>query len=219
MWTIRCTVSGWSSTERLENSPDVWIHRSSLPSSLFVCISLFFPSDIRDSLNSTSTFKKTFIIYMYRYIVNARSKHLLSIYFMKKATIIRNKIISDTPNTTNDISMDSDIMFNGNMLEMFRDGSEDIIIKSLNKSCHLDPLPIWLLKKCVDQLLLLLTDIGWIIVAVVFEMNHLLKWPRLDREEMKNYCPSSSLPFISNIIDHPILLKRLEVFFGIKEKT
>ena len=41
-------------------------------------------------------------------------------YIMKKATIIRNKIIPDTPNTF----MDADIMFNGNMLEMFRPTSE-----------------------------------------------------------------------------------------------
>jgi len=34
-----------------------------------------------------------------------------------------------------------------------------IIIKSLNKSCDLDPLPTWLLKKCVDQSLSLITAI------------------------------------------------------------
>ena len=49
------------------------------------------------------------------------------------------------------------------MLEMFRPTSEvevkEIIIKSPNKSCDLDPLPTWLLKKCVDQLLPLITAI------------------------------------------------------------
>ena len=59
-------------------------------------------------------------------------------YFMRKVTIIRNKIISDTPNTTADIYMKGDIMFNGNMLEMFRPTSEvevkDIIIASLRAS-------------------------------------------------------------------------------------
>jgi len=68
-------------------------------------------------------------------------------YFMRTATIIRNKIISDTSNTTCDISIDADIMFNGNMLEMFRPTSEvdvkEIIIKSLNKSRDLDPLSNW----------------------------------------------------------------------------
>ena len=59
--------------------------------------------------------------------------------------------------------MDADIIFNGNMLEMFRPTSEvevkQKIIKSPNKSCDLDPLPTWILKKCVDQLLPLITAI------------------------------------------------------------
>ena len=84
-------------------------------------------------------------------------------YFMRKTTIIRNKIISDTTNTSYHIFMNEDIMFNGNVLEMFRPTSEvevkEIIIKSPNKSCDLDPLPTWLLKKCVDQLLPLITAI------------------------------------------------------------
>ena len=81
----------------------------------------------------------------------------------EKTTIIRNKIISDIPNTTGDISMDANIMFNGNMLEMFRSTSKvevkEIIIKSPNKSCDLDPLSTLLLKKCVDRLLPLITAI------------------------------------------------------------
>ena len=64
---------------------------------------------------------------------------------MRKATIIKNKIISDTPNTHYNISRDVDILFNGNMLEMFGPTSEvevkEIIIKSPNKSSDLDPLP------------------------------------------------------------------------------
>jgi len=63
----------------------------------------------------------------------------------------------------NVFSMDADIMFNGNMLKMFQPTSEvevkEIIIESPNKLCHLDPLSTWLLKKCVDQLLPLITAI------------------------------------------------------------
>jgi len=40
-------------------------------------------------------------------------------YFRRKATIIRNKKILNTPKTPCNISMDADIMFNGNKLEMF----------------------------------------------------------------------------------------------------
>jgi len=77
---------------------------------------------------------------------------MFSNYFTRTATHIRNKIISDTPNTTGDIFMDADIMLNGNMDEMFRPTSEvevkEIIIKSPNESSDLDPLHTWLLKKC-----------------------------------------------------------------------
>ena len=57
-------------------------------------------------------------------------------YFTRKATIIRDKIISDTPNTACNISMNIDIMFNESMLELFRTTSEvevkEIIIESPN---------------------------------------------------------------------------------------
>ena len=49
------------------------------------------------------------------------------------------------------------------MLELFRLTSEveikEIIIKSPNKSCDLDSLPTWLLKKCEDQPTPLITAI------------------------------------------------------------
>ena len=54
-------------------------------------------------------------------------------------------------------------MLSGNMLEMLQPTSEvevkEIIIKSPNKSCDLDPLPTCNLKKCVDQHLPLITAI------------------------------------------------------------
>jgi len=84
-------------------------------------------------------------------------------YFMRKITLIGNNIISDTPNAICNISMDADIMFSETMLEMFRPTSDvevkEIIIKSPNKSCSLDQLPTWRLKKFVDHLLSLITAI------------------------------------------------------------
>ena len=108
---------------------------------------------------------------------------MFSFTFISKTTIIRNKSISDFPNTNCNISMDTYIMFNGmlsyhvhksgsktsiiiingNMLEMFGPASvvevKEIITKSLNKSYDLDPLATWLLNKCVDQLLPLIIPI------------------------------------------------------------
>ena len=53
--------------------------------------------------------------------------------------------------------MNADIMLNGKMFEMFRPTSEvnvkEIITKPPNKSCDLDPVSTWLLKKRVDHLL------------------------------------------------------------------
>ena len=57
-----------------------------------------------------------------------------AIFFMRKITIIRNKIISDCPNNTGNISMDADIMFNGNMLKMFRLSSQAEVKKIITKS-------------------------------------------------------------------------------------
>ena len=51
--------------------------------------------------------------------------------------------------------MNRDIIFSADMLQKFRPASADlikeIIMKSSNKSCDLDPVPSWLLKKCISQ--------------------------------------------------------------------
>jgi len=131
-------------------------------------------------------------------------------YFTSKATLTRNKIILDNPNTTSDISMDADIMFNGNMLELFRPISvfevKEITIKYPNKSCDLDPL---FLKNCVDQLLPLIKFIvnrsmDESVMSLYLKratIISLLNRPGLDKEEMKNYRPISNLPFISKLIE------------------
>jgi len=92
---------------------------------------------------------------------------------------------------------------------MFRPTSEvkvnEIIVKSPNKSCDLDPLPTWVLKKCVDQHLPLKT--AFVNMSVNESMmllclkratiTPLLKRSGLGKEEMKNYRPISNLPFTS----------------------
>ena len=84
-------------------------------------------------------------------------------FFTRKQTLIRNKKTPDLPNKLCNISMDTDIMLNGKMLEIFRPTSDfevkEIITKSSSKSCHWDPLHTWLLKECVDQRLPLITAI------------------------------------------------------------
>ena len=36
---------------------------------------------------------------------------------------------------------------------------QEVILSSPNKTCDLDPMPTWLMKKCIDQLLLIITGI------------------------------------------------------------
>jgi len=133
--------------------------------------------------------------------------------FMKKTTTIRNKIISDSPNNTCNISMDADNTFYGKMFEMFRLASEveveKIISKSPKKSCDLNPLPTWLLKKCVHQFFPLITAIinrsmDESVVPQCLKwatITPLLKRPGLDKEDMKNYRPIDNFPFITKLIE------------------
>jgi hypothetical protein len=88
-----------------------------------------------------------------------------------------------------------------------------LISKAPTKSCSLDPLPTWLLKKVVTPLLQPITDI----VNMSLESNMfpsamkkalvtpLLKKPTLDKSILKNYRPVSNLSFISKITEKAVL--------------
>ena len=142
-------------------------------------------------------------------------------YFMRKTTIIKNKIISDTPNTICNISMNAVVMFNGKMVELLRPTSEvevkEIIIKSPNKSCDLNPLPTGLMKKCVDHFLPLITAVinrsmDESVMPLCLKratITPLLKRSGFNKEDMKNYCPISNLPFISKLIEK-LVARRIE---------
>ena len=86
-----------------------------------------------------------------------------------------------------------------------------IIMNSPSKSCELDPMPTWLLKKCI-----LVDEILPIIVRLVntslrsgrfpdsFKeavIRPILKKPNLNTDELKNYRPVSNLQFVSKIIE------------------
>ena len=46
-----------------------------------------------------------------------------------------------------------------NLISATSDEIRDVIASCPNKSCQLDPIPTWLVKQCVDQLLPLLISI------------------------------------------------------------
>ena len=95
-----------------------------------------------------------------------------------------------------------------NLISATSDGICDVIISCPNKSCQLDPIPTWLVKQCVEQLVLLLTTIiNESLTKGAFPndfkdaiVKPLLKKPILDKDELKNYMPVSNLHFISKVI-------------------
>ena len=92
------------------------------------------------------------------------------------------------------------------------DEVEKLVRNSPDKSCNLDPLPTWLLKCCLSELLPLIRAIvnqslERTIVPPTLKkalVRPLLKKPSLDQELMKNYRPVSNLPFISKVIEKAV---------------
>ena len=141
-------------------------------------------------------------------------------FFVNKIENIRNGINSHSQQTGNgDLSLTDDQIVN--CLDHLEPATEkevrEIILKSGNKSCELDPLPTWLLKECLDELLPLITGIvnsslksGS--VPKEFKsarIRPLLKKSGLDQNLLKNYRPVSNLPFISKVLEK-VVDKRLE---------
>ena len=79
-----------------------------------------------------------------------------STFFMRKITAIRDDLICASTGDLCSIAMKADNIFSGGKLEVFHPASDSeikgLIFNSPNKSCDLDPLPTWLLKKCIDPL-------------------------------------------------------------------
>jgi hypothetical protein len=78
-------------------------------------------------------------------------------FFEEKIDKIRSKL--DKDNST--IPIDH-ISFNGNPLFKFRTLTDTEVKKILNKmskSCSLDPLPLWMVKECIEEFLPIITKI------------------------------------------------------------
>ena len=106
-------------------------------------------------------------------------------------------------------------------LNCFRAATENevktLILSCNNSSCQLDPIPTWLLKQCVSDLLPLITTI----VNKSLELGQFpsqlkeaiikphIKKSNLDTEELKNYRPVSNIHFLSKILEK-LVVKRLE---------
>ena len=87
-----------------------------------------------------------------------------------------------------------------------------IITHSSTKHCALDPLPTWLLKRCLDPLLPSITALINLSLTTgtvpdLFKVAHivpLLKKPSLDASDLSNYRPVSNLPFLSKVLERVV---------------
>lgn len=100
--------------------------------------------------------------------------------------------------------------------EATREEVRDIIIDSPDKTCSLDKVPTWMVKKCVDVLAPAITSIvnaSLKEASVPPELKHalvtpLLKKPSLDPDNLSNYRPVSNLNFVGKLIEK-VVAKRM----------
>ena len=134
-------------------------------------------------------------------------------FFDDKISVIRNRF------QLNSSAVEES--FSGENLENIRPATDEevkaLILSYSNKSCELDPIPTWLLKICINELLPILTAVinsSLSIGNFPDQCKHaivrpLLKKDNLDPDELKNYRPVSNLHFISKIIEK-LVVQRLE---------
>ena len=103
--------------------------------------------------------------------------------------------------------------FSGTPLTTFMDATEieirNIIKLSPAKSCEPDPLPTWLLKECIAELVPTITDIVNMSLRDFLKpkslktalIRPLLKKTGLDSDILKKIRPVSNITFISKVIE------------------
>ena len=139
-------------------------------------------------------------------------------YFNDKISNIR-KDLEKAPISTSQTPQDVFNKFDGEVLDSLTEVSEDdvrkIIHSSPTKSCALDPIPTWLLKKCEDELIPVLTLIvntSLLCAKLPKELKRafltpLIKKIILDAEILKNYRPVSNLSFLCKLIERIVCVQ------------
>ena len=138
-----------------------------------------------------------------------------STFFHDKITNLRDSLAGSI-HIANNIPPLTDISLQ-NLRPTTCDEVRIIIMSCTNKSCELDPVPSWLLKKCIEELLPLLTSLfNASLESGSFPQQFksaiirpLLKKTNLDVNELKNYRPVSNLHFISKVLEK-LVVRRLE---------
>ena len=129
-------------------------------------------------------------------------------FFLDKIDTLRTSFRIDT---NSDVEMEplASVKLN-NLISATSDQIHDVIASCPSNSCELDPIPPWLVKQCVNQLIPLLTSIinesltkedfpNYFKKAIV---KRPIEETNLDKDELKNYRPVSNLHFISKVIEN-----------------
>ena len=138
-------------------------------------------------------------------------------FFSDKIKKIRNEICHNISNSNSDHVPQNNIK---SFLTTFEPATSEeiskLIRKCASKSCDLDPLPTWLLKLCLEELLPVITHIVNLSLSTsevpesfkVALIVPLIKKLSLDPDVLKNFRPVSNLTFISKLVER-VVAKRL----------
>ena len=130
-------------------------------------------------------------------------------FFAEKVTKLHSTLLANLPSGIHHTHPPS----NPTALTSFQPASPDeiakLIMASPDKQCELDPIPTFLLKRCLHSLLPTITKIVNLSLATgsfpdTFKhsiITPLLKKPSLDKEQFAHYRPVSNLSFLSKIIE------------------
>jgi hypothetical protein len=87
-----------------------------------------------------------------------------------------------------------------------------LVLSMPTKHCILDPMPTWLAKECLDEILPILTEIINVSLEIgemPSDLKHAVIKPHLKKQglelTMKNYRPVSNLTFLSKLIESAII--------------
>ena len=143
-------------------------------------------------------------------------------FFQGKIQTIKDNL--QKPNETNDNVVNvlrADVKFTGQHLTRLAPASSNeikkLLVKSPSKSCELDPMPTYLLKQYVNNVLPVITtmvnkSLNEMSVPTAFKqviVKPLLKKPGLDMNNLKNYRPVSNHICVSKIIEK-VVASRIE---------
>jgi hypothetical protein len=133
-------------------------------------------------------------------------------FFEQKIDKIRTKLDKDNEPIPQDR-----ISFKGKSLSSFRQMTEMEVKKILNKmskSCSLDPLPLWMVKECIDNFLPTITriiNLSLQLSVVPRELKHAIIRPLLKKSGMEltlnNYRPVSNLPYLGKALEEAVIMQ------------